>query len=678
MLTSRIFLPRCSLSDSSRKIYDHLMSLQITKALPGRTDNAIKNRFNAACRNHALLMTSNATAGMPVRDITLYEALHMHDAKSSSIDKQCVPAKNSDENGSEQSHAMQRDAYCSSSGNMAYYSPLGARSCSPSSFSESSKYQRVDMTAQQIQQQHFLQYQQQQHQLYQHQQEQQLHLAQMQQHQLQQHQMQLQHQMQQQQLQQLSNLQRVVSMQTPSTNATQIPRPLSLNSSIQHISTFDFRQVNLRDEADMDMAITPELFDRIALSHIPMPVALAHHTTTVTVNAVQTVEYNNAPSSADSSRSANSSCQLNGQNGGNNGYGNVYNNTSSSQYNTGTGIACGSNNNNNSNNYNNNNNNSNNNNGNNNNSNNNSNNNNNNGNNGYSLNSNSGSFIDFDESIFEDWVSDDTEMDFIDASVPPKPTVYDFLSSGCAPSQGFCSGGGTAGSGQFSPNQNSVYAQNTNTMCCGFPTAYTGEHTEQQSRQPAVGQQMIHAQMQAPHQAPLSKPKPSVFGSSIRALGNRICGPGHVDSSYQQQDTIYDAKAYSSSQVMIKQEGCRPLTGMGAGLTSSYGQTALREQYAASRIKLENRSGMSPGGAYPTQGFHQDGNGRSGYNSYFVGNSGVQMNANTAFNSNAPSPSSYSNPSYIYMNNPSDNIPPAESVMQSYTDRERSQSMGHC
>jgi hypothetical protein len=639
------FLIYVIFSYSCHKI-NRSMLLQITKALPGRTDNAIKNRFNAACRNHALLMASNAAAGVPPRDITLYEALHMHDAKSPSNDKQGLPSKNPYENGADQLHVMQQDAYYTSSGNTAFYSPLGPRSFSPSGFNESSKYQRVDMTPQQIQQQHFLQYQQQQQQLYQQQQEQQLHLAQMQQHQLQQHQMQLQHQMQQQQLHQLSNRSRSFSIQTPSSNPTQIPRPLSLNSTIQHISTFDFRHVNVREDTDMDMAITPELFDRIALSSIPMPVALAHHTT-VKVNAVQALEYSDAPSSADSSRSVHSQPQFNSQNGGNNTFQNIYNNTSISPNNTGAGIAAGSNNNNN----------------------------NNNNNNGYSLNSSSGSFIDFDESIFEDWVSDDTEMDFIDATVPSKPTVYDFLSSGCAPSQGFCSGGAAAGSGQFS-QQDGAYAQNTNAMCCGFPTAYAGDQ-EPQSRQTVVGQQMIHGQMQPPHQVPLTKSKPSVFGSSIRALGNRICGPGQVDSSYQHQDTVYDAKVYSSSQVMIKQDGCRPPTGMGAGLTSSYGQTALREQYAASRSKLDNRNGMGPGGAYPTQGFHQDGNGRSGYNSYFVGNSGVQMNANAAINSSAPSPL-YSNPSYIYMNNSSDNIPPAESVMQSYTDRERSQSIGHC
>lgn len=505
------------------------------------------------------------------------------------------------------------------------------------------------MTPQQIQQQHFFHYQQQQQQLYQQQQEQQLHLAQMQQHQLQ-----LQHQMQQQQLQQFTNRQRAVSMQTPHSGLSQTPRPLSMNNSIRQNSSHDFRQARLSDETDMDMAITPELFDRIALSNISMPIPVAHaHHTTVTVNAVQAQEYSNAPTSAVPSRSNQTSPHHNSQNGGNIVFGNFYQNSSSSPNNTGPANAAGSSavspNNNNINI---------------------------NQSTGYGLNSNSGSFIDFDESIFEDWVSDDTEMDFIDTTVPSKPTVCDFLLSGCASSQGFCSGSNTNGTGQYYSHQSSTYAQNTNGMCCGFPTAFSGDHTDQQSRQPAVGQQMVHGQSQVPQQITLNKSKPSGFGSSIRALGNRICGPGQVDSSYQHLDTAYDSKVYPGSQAMIKQEGGRTPTVMGPGLTSSYGQTALREQYAASRSKLDNRNGVSTGGAYPTQGFVQDGHVRSGYNSYFVGPAIVQMN--TTINLNTAPPSPYTNPGYVYVNDSSDKTPAAESVMQSYTDTERSQSLGHC
>ena len=600
---------------------------QITKALPGRTDNAIKNRFNAACRNHSLLIAAATAAGSAPREISLYEALHIHDTKTPAAEKPANTSKISNVHATSADHAdvMRRgeSVYVLPSGTAnPKFSPLGTRSYSPpNGINVSSKYQRVDLGSQQ--QQQYLQHQKQQ-QMFQQEQFLQLHMVRMQQQQQQQQQINLQHMQQQQRTMQ----QFTASFHVPSSGTPYYPRPAS-NSSVQQ-SSAEYRQVGLTNNADFDMPITPELFDRIALSNIPRndPIPRTTHPI-IQTEPVRQQEYIGAAR------------VLTGSSSDGMGVGSIISSddviavsyedsddaTAANRSNFNDGPVV-------------------------------------------STINNAGQFIDFDESIFDDWMSDDTEMDFIEIEESKKPSVYDYLPSGCIPSRpGICSNDDTPRN-----SNTSAYAQNTNGICCGFSTAHSFEGNKQHHYPGQQQYVMPQVQVNIHPSVPLGKPKSTGFGSSIRALGSRLCGPGHVDSSFQQVGTVYDSKVYNGPPVM-KQEGYRIPTSsvLNGGLTSMYGQNALREQYAKSRAKLDNNtgSGMSAGSTYSlsqSQGY------REGNKNAFTPHYGGQPSTSSP-NSAA---SSYTNPAHCFANLHSNNIPPEESSMRSYADKNRPQSIGHC
>ena len=252
-------------------------------------------------------------------------------------------------------------------------------------------------------------------------------------------------------------------------------------------------------------------------------------------------------------------------------------------------------------------------------------------NNGSSLNDNNNNrapFIDFDESIFEDWISDDTELDFIEPieSYNKQPSIYDMISNGCASSQAFCTGGASMNNSlsDYPIHQGNTYVQNTTNICCGYPSGNTDSSSmfypqkQLPSKQPFMFQQV--PQLQHNHHA-TNKPqkmKPLGFASSIRALKGRFCGTGHIDSSFKPStvDYIYDSKTYLGGQQSVLKDDVYRTQGSFAGssvLISKYGQNALREQYANSR----NHSGMTAGTSYSVS-TSQDDQIRNAYGSYLI------------------------------------------------------------
>ena len=574
--------------------------IQITKALPGRTDNAIKNRFNAACRNHALLVAAAVTAGSPGIEISLYDALHMHDTKCPTSDK--IPPMTSDtplpELTADRPLPPHQIETCQSMLNIPFYSPLGTRSLSPSQFHESSKHQRVDINAQHhLSQQQYMQHQLfKQQQLWQQQQQQQLqdqNLQQREEHwQQEEKHLEQKHQFQELQRSQMAlDRQRAVSMQIYPyiTSFDQMPRTTSLSRipSSHQAPQYEKRTVN----GDTDMAITPELFDRIALSNIsrPIPAVLTYNT------AIKS----ESSSAADiilgrkSSQSNLITTQKKDHNNGNGSH--VYETAVAPRSNVVDTVGP------------------------------------NfhedyvyNVNNAPSVNNDNRTIIDFDESIFEDWVSEDTELDFIDPCEDNNPSLYNILSSGCASSQAFYSGATAANSSSdYSMHQDNACVQNTNTICCGYPTNQSDNNRyhqqKQQSKQPSMLQQVAQSQ-HSPRSNGTQKIKPLGFGHSIRALKGKFCGTGNVDSSFQPSENyIYDTKSYPIiRQVVTKQEVYRNTSSAGSSvLISKYGQNALREQYANSKKHDINRSGMTAGTSYSLC-TNQDEQIRSAYGSSYV------------------------------------------------------------
>lgn len=394
-------------------------------------------------------------------------------------------------------------------------------------------------------------------------------------------------------------------MQTLSSHATvcdQIPRTNSLGRLplSHHTAQYDKHTV----QGDTDMQITPELFDRIALSNIPQPnpASSLNFKTTIKTEIL---------SGADISQRRNLSLsnliasQSNDHNKGKAMYVNeaaVVHNINSSSI---VGQSIGSNF---QDNYF------------------------QNVNNGPSLNDNNNNnnkaqFIDFDESIFEDWISDDTELDFIEPieNSNRPPSIYDMISNGCASSQAFCTGASmNNGPSDYPIHQGNTYVQNTTNICCGYPSV---THTDSSSifyqqkqlplKQPFLFQQVPHLQHNHHATSKPQKIKPLGFGSSIRALKGRFCGSGHIDSSFKPSvDYIYDSKTYLGGQQSVMKDDMYRTQSSFAGssvLISKYGQNALREQYANSR----NHSNMTAGTSYSVS-TSQDDQIRNAYGSYLI------------------------------------------------------------
>ena len=250
-------------------------------------------------------MAANAASGAAVKDITLFDALHMHDSKVVPVDKLGQPIKplNAQAPIPESPYALlQYNGYVTATPGTAVadYSNLGARSLSPSDFNESSKYQRVDIKRE-LQPQDIIQQQQQQHQtLLQQQQQLQLlqqrqqlnqhiHQQQLQQQQLQQtqqyqqyqqYQVQQEHQIQlmQQQLQaqslpvsQMRRQQSYPPLAVATVKPTLVPPKTSFS-----VPSLDFRSVRLGSIGpDGEPPLTPGLFDRVALAGFGLTSALS-------------------------------------------------------------------------------------------------------------------------------------------------------------------------------------------------------------------------------------------------------------------------------------------------------------------------------------------------------------------------------------------------------------------
>ena len=288
-------------------------------------------------------------------------------------------------------------------------------------------------------------------------------------------------------------------------------------------------------------------------------------------------------------------------------------------------------------------------------------------NNSPSLNDNNNSnnrapFIDFDESIFEDWISDDTELDFIEPieSYNKPPSIYDMISNGCASSQAFFTGGASMNNGlsDYPIHQGNTYVQNTTNICCGYPSGNTDSgnmfypQTQLPLKQPFVFQQVPHLQHNHHATNKPQKIKPLGFASSIRALKGRFCGTGHIDSSFKPStvDYIYDSKTYlGGQQSVMKNDDMYRTQGSFAGssvLISKYGQNALREQYANSR----NHSGMTAGTTYSVC-TSQDDQIRNAYGSYLIPPCPQGTSTTPALNQN-PYGSSIDPPELFIRSNP--------------------------
>lgn len=386
--------------------------------------------------------------------------------------------------------------------------------------------------------------------------------------------------------------QRAVSMQIYPyiTSFDQIPRTTSLSrlTSSHHAPKNEKRTVN----GDVDMVITPELFDRIALSNIPRPIPAVH-----TYNSAIKSESSTAADIILSRKSSQSNLITTQKKDHDKGNGYSVNETAAAPRSNFVGT-MGSNvhedyvyN----------------------------------VNNAPSVNNDSRTIIDFDESIFEDWISEDTELDFIDPCEDNNPSLHNVLSSGCASSQAFCTGAAAANSSSdCSMHQDNSCVQNTNTICCGYPTNQSDNsryhQQKQQSKQPSTLQQVARSQ-HSPRSNGTQKIKPLGFGHSIRALKGKFCGTGNVDNSFRSSENyIYDTNSYPiGRQVVTKQEvyGNASSSAGSSVLISKYGQNALREQYANSKKHDINRSGMTAGTSYSLC-TNQDEQIRTAYSSSYV------------------------------------------------------------
>ena len=610
-----------------------------------------------------MLLAATAASGGAVRDISLYDALHMHDIKPLPLPMSSLPTSSTDRLSQSQRSSISDSTYpiqqineyhsSSSSGTCVNYSPLGPRCYSPSESYEMNKYQRVEIKAegdQQVQQaklvqQHHLSIQQQQ----------QLQLLQLQQQRSQLQQQQQHHQQQQQQLaqqyqqfqqyqiqqerQQLLLLQQQQAQQlqcqslAPAPIACAIPRSSINTSSHPQISNFDYRQDNIGSASrDSDLAISPGLFDRIAFGSSPrvLPIAQTSSMQKYNERIVVTQPLNQMPA-ADARPTTNANQHHDT---------NVYNTNVTNINNVNIHINCMSNSNS---------------------TNGNADFNNNSTNSTYNHNrsarsSISGGFIDFDESIFEDWMSDETEMDFIEGSEEPTyKSPYDFLSNGCdnlpgcGPAANFCLGN-TLQNATYpsSPDRssyprNATYVQNTNSNFCGFSTGHSNDGMESR-RTMQVGQN-VQGQGQVGNNQLV---KNNGFSGAVRSLGGRFCGPSHIDTSYQPLENFNypihnDSKVFPGGHSQqIQDRNFLPITQIGS---NHYDQNGI---YRGSSDTIGTVASRSTFGGSLSQNYNNvEGQARTAFNSYFTSATAVPTGqSNTASNSSTGSGSTvpYMNP----------------------------------
>ena len=534
----------------------------------------------------------------------------------------------------------------SSSGTCVNYSPLGPRCYSPSESYEVNKYQRIEIKAEReeegqqppLAQQHHLSIQQQQ----------QLQLLQLQQQRSQLQQQQQHHQQQQQQLsqqyqqfqqyqiqqerQQLLFLQQQQQQQlqcqslAPAPIACAIPRSSVNASSHPQVSNFDYRQDNIGSASrDSDLAISPGLFDRIAFRSSPrvLPIAQTSSMQKYNERIVVTQQPSNHMPFADGRPNIN----MNQHNDTN-----VYNTNVTNINNVNIQINCMNNNANGNTDFNNNSNNS--------------------TYNHSTRSSISGGFIDFDESIFEDWMSDETEMDFIEGSEEPMyKSTYDFLSNGCdnlpgcGPAANFCLGNTLQNSNYpSSPDRstyprNATYLQDTNSNFCGFSTGHANDGMDMR-RPMQIGQNI---QSQAPVNNQLIKN--NGFSGAVRSLGGRFCGPSHIDTSYQSLENYNypghnDAKVFPGGHSQQTQDrNFLPITPIGS---NHYDQNGV---YRGGSDTIGTGTSRSSIGGNVSQNYTSpDGQARTAFNSYFT--SATAVPTGQVSNSNAGSGSAvpYMNP----------------------------------
>ena len=266
--------------------------------------------------------------------------------------------------------------------------------------------------------------------------------------------------------------------------------------------------------------------------------------------------------------------------------------------------------------------------------------------------SNSGGFIDFDESIFEDWVSDDTEMDFIEGSDEPiVKTSYDYVKEGCNASLNFCSGSTSMTTTRASlyeysaHHRSSMYEQTTSSLCCGFPTGYSSEILEGRRH---LTQQAIQIQPLACNQ----QMKSAGFTGAVRSIGGRICGPGLLDSSYQPLENVYSAS--SSGQVDARYAGGLPQDRSYSPHGAQYDQNNCYQGSSDTLgTSLGSRSSGLGGSGYNNYAPEGQGQVRSNFSSYFASTPSVPTSQNQNQNTNqniATVP--YMNPIYRFVNGP--------------------------
>lgn len=393
------------------------------------------------------------------------------------------------------------------------------------------------------------------------------------------------------------------------------------------IPSLDFRNVSLStNNLDGEPPLTPGLFDRVALAGLRLPkpatVTLAPATAiilndvTIKTEAYQPLPLQPLPlnliSSQDTNRSNESTKQF------------VNNNTNGSVYANNVNMYSGDNNMNNDEVAN------------------------NNTNTGHGGgNNNSSAFIDFDESIFEDWISDDTEMDFIDSTDDPcYKSSYDYLMKGCAATTaGFCaSSRAPTRPYEYDTRRNGIYEQNTNSSCCGFPLGYSSEILE--ARRPSLTQQAVQTQPQAnQHQM-----KSAGFTNAVRSLGGRICGPALIDSSYLPLDGAYssngnpDCRIYPGQLQQRQDRSYSPMAGMAE---------MSNDQASYFRNSLDTVGTTSTGSRSSgySQNFGSEVQPRNTINSYFA-------SSPSGHSSNTPS-TPYMNPIYRFVTS----APPASNTI---------------
>ena len=592
----------------------------------------------------------------------------MHDTKPSpsytpsvplsSVDKsQISRAQNSQTSILEPTYTIQKANEfhsSSSSGNCINYSPLGPRCYSPSEAYEANKYQRIDIKSEfgQQQQQHLSVQQQQQLQLlHLQQQRQQLHLQQqLQQQQYQQYQLQQERQqlhLIQQQQQQLLQCHQVPSPPI----ASAIPRP-PINISTHHQTpNYDYRHDILSSSSrDNDFTITPGLFDRIAFAHSPRALPVAQTSSIQKYNdRIVLMQPSNQVTQLDTRQNTNINHQnenniynsnvthinnvnihVNAMNNNTNNYGDFANVNNDNNGNNNNYCSNNSNNNNSINNS----------------------------NNHSATSSVSGGFIDFDESIFEDWMSEETEMDFIEGSEESAyKSSYDFLSkgcsstSGCGPSASFCTG--NTGQNACHPSVNDctsfqrssshTHTQSTNPVCCGFSTGCT--HHSIESRRPNMITQNIQPQPQLNNQ--LSKAVG--FSGAVRSLGGRFCGPNHIDNSYQALEYNNDAKIFpggQSQQIQMHDRTLSPVTILGSNHYDHIG--VYKGNSDTIPTGVSTRNGIA--GSFSQNYNNIEGQARGAFNSYFASTASVATGHNSTNSNSGTGPGSGPSSSTPYMN----------------------------